>query len=84
MDLKFEIKCYLQKNEYKPDYLWKVQSYLNGFLVNLPDYSGKMMEEFQIVMADFCKIGYFKPERGTANLPDFRLTEKGYQDLILN
>ncbi len=84
MDLEYRIKCYLQINDYKPNYLWKAQNYLNGFLVKLPDYCGETMRDFQRLMSYYCELGYFNLVHGIAELPDYRLTEKGYQIIIMN
>lgn len=82
MDLQCEIKKYLIKNDYKPNYLWCAQNYLNGFLVNLPGYNGATMQDFQRIMSDYCEMGYFKSENGIKGLPSFRLTQQGYQILL--
>ena len=84
MDLEFNIKIFLCKNNYQPNYLWRAPNYLNGFLINLPDYNETTMRDFQNIMLKYCEIGYFKSEKGISNLPNYRLTEKGYLDIIVN
>lgn len=84
MNLEKEIKFYLIKNNYKPNFLWAATNYLNGFLVNIPNYNGAMMQDFQNIMSNYCIIGYFKLEQGSVDMPSYRLTELGYQELILN
>lgn len=83
MDLENRIKYFLQKSSYKPNYLWTPQNYLNGFLVKIPNYRGTMMQDFQKIMSNYCTIGYFKLEQSSVDMPSYRLTELGYQDLIL-
>ena len=83
MNLEYEIKRYLQKHDYKPDYLLPAQNYLNGFLVHLPDYSSKTLQDFQKIMSYYCECGYFRAEQGIADLPNYRLTLKGYTNLIM-
>ncbi len=83
MNLEYEVRRYLQENDYKPNYLLRAQNYLNGFLVHLPDYNSKMMKDFQKIMSNYCECGYFKAEQGIADLPNYRLTLKGYNNLIM-
>lgn len=83
MYLEHSIKVFLRKNNYQPNYLWKAQNYLNGFLIKLPNYN-ETKRDFQSIMLKYCEIGYFKLEEGISNLPNYRLTEKGYRDIIAN
>lgn len=73
------INC-LKESKFKPGYIWKAQNYLNGFLVNIPNYSAKTMDEFQLIMSHYCEKGYFLSENGIAGLPNYRLTDLGYKE----
>ena len=42
------------------------------------------MRDFQRLMSYYCELGYFNLVHGIAELPDYRLTEKGYQIIIMN
>ena len=85
MNLEYEIIKYLKKFNYKPGYVWKPMNYLNGFLVNCIDNNTMLPQsEFFNIMTDYCNKGYFTTENEYRELPTYRLTEEGYQNLILN
>lgn len=82
MNLENKIVTFLRKNNYKPNYLWAATNYLNGFLINIPNYRSATMQEFQIIMKKYCELGYFTMEQGFSELPNYRLTVDGYQVLV--
>ena len=77
------IISYLITNEFKPNFLWVAPTYLNGFLINLTGYNSSYVAEFKTVMSEFCELGYFKQEPFNEDLKNYRLTEKGYFELLL-
>lgn len=77
------IISYLITNKYKPNFLWTAPNYLNGFLINLTDYNNSYVTKFTNVMSELCELGYFNQEPFNKDLFNYRLTEKGYHELLL-
>ena len=83
MNIKCEIISYLKKLDVKDNYLWTPPQYLNGFLVNIKNYNAAMLDEFISVMTTFCDEGYFLTEKHRKGLMSYRLTQSGYEELVL-
>lgn len=78
-----EIIKYLKGNNYRPNYVWVPTNYLNGFLVKIENYRSEYLDEFIKVMDTFCDNRYSIPEKNYAKLKNYRLTQFGYEELIL-
>lgn len=77
MELKEKIYEHLRKYHFAKNHIWKPQNYLNSFVVNLNPIEHR---EFENTMRQLCNEGIFKAE-GKAELPTYRLTEKGEKEI---